>query len=150
LTDRVLHQNFSDQGIGDFTKSQRLAGAFALNAIYHYLNDVVACAGADIPERVGGKAYIYFNTAYREITAVYTPDMDDRGRQKWACLGAVEAVRLFVDGYTQSDDVAMVQAYDRFSMKINVIDRLLDGESLQDVAADLQAYPNLIEGDISL
>lgn len=112
------------------TPPNRLAGAYALYAIYDYLRDVSAQADKFPPTEIGGSVYNYFHHAYRRLADMqrgdYSPDT--------VSLEAVQAIRGFVNrtnldtGLTASTAFNEVQHFEYFASTLERVELLNSGE----------------------
>src|SRR5690606_13180494 len=98
-------------------KAVRLAGAFVLEAMSGYINDIRAAAYPHTPEQIGGAPYIYFLKTCDDAKAGL-----DRGESP------LETARLAIsqlEEFLSSFEDKKSAVYIRFEAKKRVADRLL-------------------------
>ncbi len=108
------------------------AGNFAAFAIQTYINEIHAASYPQTPQQVGGEPYMFFKERFDEVAALIGSGDKLSAREK-----SIQAVRDFLE-LQQNAGEAGTHAYERFTIKAEVVDRLLAGESLEAVK---DSYP---------
>ncbi len=119
-----------------------LPALFTFEAIRNYVNEIRAASYPQTPQQTGGEPYIFFNSILDKVDAIVegreSLPSSDKAQVRQLSLNAV---REFVET-CEADGNTHDHAYERFRMKQDVIERLLDGESPREVLASIKAEDN--------